>query len=404
MTILTPPLRARTAAVWCLGIGAIATLAAILGLMVVGVVPESDNQPLPVFLVFVLIDTSFVLVGALLVTRVPANRVGWLLWLAGCLLALTLVGQVYPAWVIAAGDGPSAPATLLAWTSEVAVNITLFAVLFLVPLLFPTGELQSRRWRPVLGLCLLAMAASTMTEAFQTGPIIRGYPVVNPLGGALPDPLVAVLGIITTGSLLIALPLTILSPFVRYRAGGPVERRQLKWFAAAAWWTLLAYGLAVPAVTPVSEVAWVVATFSLPLLPISIGIAVLRYRLYEIDRIISRTIGWTLVSGILVVVFGGVVIGLQAALAPVMESSTLAIAASTLIVAALFQPLRARTQRAVDRRFNRSRVDADRAVAAFAGQARDEVDLGELGVAVVGTARTAVAPLTAAIWLRGARP
>ena len=135
-------------------------------------------------------------------------------------------------------------------------------------------------------------------------------------------------------------------------------------------------------------------------MPVTIGIAVLRYRLYEIDRIISRTIGWALVSGILVAVFAGVVVALQTVLAGITQGETLAVAASTLVAFAIFQPVRRRVQSAVDRRFDRARYDAQRTVDTFAEHLRSEVDLGRLRSALVVTADRAVRPVGAAIWLR----
>jgi uncharacterized membrane protein YbhN (UPF0104 family) len=139
---------------------------------------------------------------------------------------------------------------------------------------------------------------------------------------------------------------------------------------------------------------------TLPLAALAVAVAVLRYRLYDIDRILSRTIGWALVSLILASVFVGVIIGLQALLAPVTENNTLAVAASTLLAAALFQPLRVRVQRTVDRRFNRSRVDAQRTIDTFGIQLRDEVDLAALQRQLLETVEGAVNPDRTALWIR----
>jgi hypothetical protein len=153
------------------------------------------------------------------------------------------------------------------------------------------------------------------------------------------------------------------------------------------------------------ELAYVITTvtiLSLFAIPIVIGIAILRYRLYEIDRIISRTISWTVTTSVIVAVFAGIVVGLQGALAQVTGGNTAAVAGSTLIVAALFQPLRRRVQRAVDRRFNRARYDSEQTLAAFGERVRAEIDLAALSDAVLATADEAVRPATAGLWLRGA--
>jgi hypothetical protein len=146
----------------------------------------------------------------------------------------------------------------------------------------------------------------------------------------------------------------------------------------------------------------VLAVASLSLPAIAVGVAILRYHLFEIDRIISRTLSWAVVTGLLGAVFVGLVVGLQALSANVTKSNTLAVAASTLVVAALFQPLRRRVQGAVDRRFNRARYDAQRTTDAFAAQLRDEVDLARLRVALVDTVEEAVRPASASVWLRSA--
>lgn len=146
-----------------------------------------------------------------------------------------------------------------------------------------------------------------------------------------------------------------------------------------------------------------VSFFGMALLPIGIGIAVLRYRLYEIDRIISRTVSYAAVTPVLGGVFVCVILVLQALMAPVTRSNTWAVAGSTLVVAALFQPLRRRIQAGTDRRFNRSRYDAQQTAAAFAGRVRDEVDLGQLSAEVVRIVEQTVQPATASIWLRESR-
>ncbi len=154
---------------------------------------------------------------------------------------------------------------------------------------------------------------------------------------------------------------------------------------------------------PYGQGAWIAASLSLGLVPVAIIIAILRYRLYEIDRIVSRTLSYALMTALLAAVFVGTNLGLQAIVSNATGGSTLAVAASTLVVAALFQPVRRRIQAQVDRRFNRARTDADRVVAAFAALTRDEVDLGELRRSIHATASEAVHPAGAALWLRAGR-
>jgi len=174
-------------------------------------------------------------------------------------------------------------------------------------------------------------------------------------------------------------------------------------FAALVGALLLAFSslvLGMLGISLNSDILWVPALLAYPLPPIAIGIAILRYRLYEIDRIVSRTISWALVTGLLAGVLLVGVAAIQALLAPLTQENTIAVAASTLAVAALFQPVRRRVQRAVDRRFHRSRYDAERTLHAFAGHLRDEVDLARLNDAVVVTANDAVRPSSSGLWLR----
>jgi hypothetical protein len=153
--------------------------------------------------------------------------------------------------------------------------------------------------------------------------------------------------------------------------------------------------------TVAANAAWFVGFFAIAALPIAIGIAILRYRLFEIDRIISRTLGWAIVTGVLVAVSAGAVVLLQAALAPFTQENTIAVAASTLVAFALFQPLRRRVQRVVDRRFDRARYDGEQTVQAFSGRLRHETDLAHAASALLTTTRDAVHPMSVGVWLRG---
>ena len=202
--------------------------------------------------------------------------------------------------------------------------------------------------------------------------------------------------------------LAMASLVVRYRRAVGVERQQLKWFAAviaiagpALAIAILTSGTTSGTIADVSGATWGIAVISLALLPVAIGIAILRYRLYEIDRLISRTIGYATVTGVLVVVFAAAILLFQAVLAPLTQGNTVSVAASTLVVAALFQPLRRRVQSRVDRRFNRARYDAERIVAAFAGRLRDEVDLGQLRTEITAAVDHTVQPIAVSLWLRG---
>jgi hypothetical protein len=275
-----------------------------------------------------------------------------------------------------------------------------FFLVMLVPLLFPDGRLMSRRWAVVAAILLFSAAAMLFGSVIRPGPL-EGMPDFdNPLGmpalGRLAQALIDIGG----NGAVICIPAGILAAVLRYRRGTLVERKQLKWFGSVLVLAFSMFFAATLLPQPYGQWAWIVASASIGLVPVAIGIAILRYRLYEIDRIVSRTIGWALVTGLLVAVFAGTIVGLQALLAPLTNNNTLAVAGSTLVAAALFQPVRRRVQRAVDRRFNRARVDAQRAIDAFGAHLRDEVDLLALRGRLVHVTNEAVQPSGAGLWLR----
>ena len=196
-----------------------------------------------------------------------------------------------------------------------------------------------------------------------------------------------------------------ISLIVRARRSAGIEHQQLRWLGASIAAVVFAavggfiLGVLVPGLADTGLI-WVPVSIAFPLVPVAVGVAILRYRLYDIDRIISRTIAWTLVSGLLLVVFGTVVIALQAALVNVTQGQTLAVAASTLVAFALFQPVRRRVQSIVDRRFDRARYDGERTATALAERLRDQVDLETLEVDVTRAIGTTLRPASVGIWLR----
>jgi drug/metabolite transporter (DMT)-like permease len=205
-------------------------------------------------------------------------------------------------------------------------------------------------------------------------------------------------------TMFIVFVLGVVGLLIRWRRSVGLARLQYRWLVAAlvlvaianSIWAVATLALSMDSNGP----AFLLVVLTYLCVPISIAIAVLRYRLYEIDRLISRTIGWAVVTGVLVAVFALGVIGLQTVLAGFTQGETLAVAASTLIAFALFQPVRRRVQRAVDRRFDRARYDGERTAAAFAERLRDQVDLATLRQTLVATTDEAVRPVTAAVWLR----
>jgi hypothetical protein len=315
---------------------------------------------------------SFAGMGALLVTRVPGNPIGVLLLASGTVLVAAILVGAYAD--VGAARIPPWPGSGVARLIGNTMFIYPFVIALIgVPLVFPNGRLPSPRFRWVVRITIADMVAWSILgtlfgqEARRTDPTLAA---LAPVFSAV-ETFILVATLVSFGAAVVAV-------WLRFRRGDPVQRQQVKWLAAVV-------GLAA-AVIPLSllltdsnpdlaNALSSVAVMTLFALPVVIAIAVLRYRLYEIDRIISRTIGWAVVSGVLVAVFAGLVVGLQGLLSGVTQGQTLAIAASTLVAFALFQPLRQRVQRAVDRRFNRARYDSDRIAVAFATRLRDQVEL-----------------------------
>jgi hypothetical protein len=348
---------------------------------------------------------SFATAGAILVSRLPGNLIGWLLAAGGFCFAGGSGATGLADYGLTVHPGSLPGAIWFAWLSQWIWAPFIGSVVVLA-LVYPSGRLLSARWRPVAWAAVLIIALLTLGGAFGAWPTGM-FPVQNPLQivGAAPGPMDVVNLLFGLILVLVAL-FAVASLVVRYRRSPGIERAQLKWFALVMAISLPAfvvtaalYGDTGPGLI-VANVAGLVAAGGFVLLPVAIGIAVLRYRLFEIDRLISRTISWAAVTLILGGLFVALILALQALLVPVTGSNELTVAGSTLLVFALFQPLRRRVQRLVDQRFNRSRYDAERTVAAFAERLRDEVDLEQLRAEILATVAATVEPTSVSLWLR----
>ena len=353
-------------------------------------------------------------VGSILVSRLPSNLIGWLLVIGGLLIAISVgaVGLADQGLNVHPGSLPMA--LWLAWVSQWVWAPEIACLFILLPLFYPTGHLPSRRWRAVVVIaCALVVVGSVGSALSPWVP--DPYPVGNPLapGGPITDTMSFLSSVVATVLVVAGGALAVASLIVRYRRAATIERQQLKWFAAVAMIAgvagtinIAAYG-ASGAAAPTSTLGVIVTVSAfflyggVGLLPAAIGVAVLRYRLYEIDRLISRTIGWATLTITVVGLFVGVILALQAVLSPVTQSNELAVAGSTLLVFTMFQPLRRRVQRLVDRRFNRAGYDAEQTVAAFAARLADVVDLEQLQAQIMKTVAETVEPASLSIWLRG---
>lgn len=345
---------------------------------------------------------SFVTVGAVLVSRLPTNPIGWLLASGGFWFGLGNGGTGLGNYGLIGHPGSLPGAVWFAWLSEWTWAPAVGAILLLV-LVYPTGRLLSPRWRPEAVGAVFLIALLAFGGAF--GSWTDGlFPVPNPLAIAGPTP--DLLNILLGPFAILVVLSAVGSLVIRYRRSAGIERAQLKWFVAVVAISLPAF-LIGTGLFGTSGLAGTLATLfdilafgGFALLPVAIGLAVLRYRLYEIDRLISRTIAYGVLTAIIGALFVGVILVLQAILAPLTSSNELAVAGSTLLVAALFQPLRRRIQRLVDRRFNRARHNAERTVAAFARRLSDEVDFERLRAEILATVAATVEPTTVSLWLR----
>ncbi len=293
----------------------------------------------------------------------------------------------------------------MAWLTGWLFTPTIGLMAVFTPLLYPSGHLPSPRWRIVAAIALVAIAMGAIQTATTPGPMNDFGNGDNPV--MLPQPLSDIVQALGSASLLLAPPiitLVIVNLVIRFRRSVGVERQQIKWFLAVASVAAIAIVVSIVTVTgPVSDTAWLVGLVAIGCLPLAVGLAILRYRLYEIDRVVSRTISYAVITAVLVVVFGGFNLLLEALLENLTQANTLAVAGSTLLVFALFQPLRRRVQAAVDRRFDRERYESDRIARAFAERLRDEVDPDRLRDELDRVLAQTVAPARTGLWLRDER-
>ena len=372
------------------------------------VIPDELGVGETAMLGFDFLGVTFASVGALLVVRRPENAVGWWMVLIGASNALGgLTGAIT---FSAVADGPAGAATagVAGWLTNLFIMVG--SLVLALGFIFPTGRGHTAAWDRFVRVGALPLFAMLVVLVLiRPGPLQIFASIENPFGFG-PD-VRTVLGS-PTSTLIVAspallFPVLVLSIVSRYRMSDRIGRQQLKWFILAfavtlAGMTAAAAGALISDEPP--EAGLVVFGFAGALVPVAIGIAILRYNLYDIDRLISRSIAYGMVSGILAIVFGSVVVILSAALATVAQGQTIAVAASTVTAFALFQPIRRRVQLAVDRRFDRSRYDAELTVRTFAARLRGDLDLGTIRLEIADTASRAVRPATAGVWLRERRP
>jgi hypothetical protein len=386
--------RTRTLLAWafwlatfgCCGAGLAVTLA-VTRPLTVAVLVEGAARALA-------FPLGYATIGLVLSLRRPANPIGWLCAAAGLVWSLAIPGDVWLVQVVAEHRPLPLAAQVAAvfgefnWAPATVLGVTLPA------LLVPGGRLRSRRWRPVAATSMVAAVLVVVGGGLAPAQL-EDLPIANPFG--LAGPAGAVAGLLANVSTLLwaaTMVASLACVVVRFRSSGGVERQQLRWVAAGAAAAVagLLGGAAVPQGTVLSGVLY----SSVLCIPLAVAVAVLRYRLWDLDRLVSRTVTYAVVTALLVVPYLLIV---PAAGRVAQGSGNLAVAAATLAAAAAFAPLRRRVQGLVDRRFNR-RYDAARTVEGFAARLRDQVDLDALSVELLAVVDQTMQPAGASMWLR----
>jgi len=342
-------------------------------------------------------------VGTMIVSRRPENPIGWILCAIGFLWATNIFSGLYAIQALVTPPGSLPTGEIAAWVATWVVwpAYGLLAYLFF---LFPDGRPLSRRWRPLLWINGILIVASVLVGALTPGPIAGLEGIRNPLGIEGYGGSLTFVGEMLFYAIDVLVLASVVSVFLRLRHARGTTRLQIEWLAYAA--ALLGIVVIVGLVGDLlfGGFGWwlfLVVILAFLGLPISIGVAVLRYRLYEIDIIINRTLVYGSLTAMLVLVYAGCVVGLQYILRALTgEESQLAMVSSTLLVAALFNPFRRRIQTFIDRRFYRRKYDAAKTLEAFSAKLRDETDLDSLNSELLSTVRETVQPEHVSLWLR----
>jgi hypothetical protein len=386
---------ARTAArlAWSLCAGSVAGIGGLVVLKVLNGAADLRSAPL------VAAPLAFSVVGALVASRQQRNPVGWQLLAVGVFMTANLVGESYAHYALVTAPGSLPGGLYGAWLGWTYAPILAILAVFL-PLYFPTGRLLSPRWRPVVWFGIGFLVLAVMGNALWPGPdppLLGLAPVRNPVV-FLPraKPLLELFRGLAGFCSLAGIAGAIAALVVRFRRSRGIERQQLKWFTYAAVLAplpFLAYELA-------PSIFGLLRTLILPLVPISVGVAILRYRLYEIDRIINRTLVYGLLTAVLGLCYAaGSLVFVLVAGADSNPPSWL-VAGATLAAAAIFRPARRRIQAAVDRRFNRRKYNAAQTIQAFSTRLREQIDLDTLSTELLAVVDQAMEPTQVSLWLR----
>jgi hypothetical protein len=362
----------------------------------------SDNAGAWTALSFVTTVVAFSVVGGLIALRRPGNPIGWLLAAIGLLFAIVVAGSIVAVWGLRTGDIPKGVAEWIGVATSVWV-IALGLIGTQLPLRLPDGRLPSPRWSWFSRASIVLIAVTLVGMAATPGPVEDEPGTANPLGAAWARPLSA--GIFL---LIACFVVSIVGLFRRYRRSDELDRAQLRWIAFGGGLFLAVYlgTLPLPGILGFEEestganLITTISQVTFGALPVAIGYAILRHRLYDIDVVVNRTLVYGALTATLAVTYLGSVLLLQLLLNGVTGDSGLAVAGSTLAVAALFRPARARIQAGVDRRFFRRKYDAAQTLERFGVHLRDELELRALTAELDAVVRETLQPAHVSLWLR----
>jgi hypothetical protein len=351
---------------------------------------------------FAAASLAFATVGAMVAARVPGNPIGWIFCLTGVALGVADFGNQYAEQMLFIASDPLPGGRTAALLQELGLAPS-FGLLGLVLLLFPDGRLPSGRWRAVLWLAVAGIGLSVIGAALRPGPLVEPFDgVSNPIGISgslgLMDNFLGFGFVFTLASVVLAA----FGMRARLRRSRGLEREQLKWLVLAGAVTGIAVvgSLALYLAAGIDVGGEAVLGLGFSAFPLAAGAAILRYRIYDIDVVINRTLVYVALTATLALAYLAGVLLFQLALSGVTEGSGFAVAASTLAVAALFRPARSRIQQLVDRRFYRRKYDAARTLERFGSRLRDEVDLDTLGAELRRVVTDSMQPAHVSLWLR----